>query len=216
MRRGFFITGTDTNVGKTVVSSILCVGAGAAYWKPIQTGSNDGCDSDFLRKWTSNVFPEVYRFREPLSPHAAAKLEDSGISIDKIITSFPNTEDQIIAEGAGGIMVPLNEHHFMVDMIYAIKLPAIIVTSSSLGTINHTLLTLEALNLRNISIAGVVMVGERNNQNRIAIETYGQVPVIGEVLPCKHFTQAWMREEYQKFEMSIVSERSLSYASAEI
>src|SRR5690348_13130709 len=101
MKEGYFVTGTDTDVGKTVVSAILCAGMRAAYWKPVQTGTEECCDSDFVRRWTPNILPEIYKLKAPLSPHAAASLEDVHISFEKIVSSKPVKNCPIIVEGAG-------------------------------------------------------------------------------------------------------------------
>jgi dethiobiotin synthase len=208
MNDGYFITGTDTGVGKTVVSAILCSGMRAAYWKPIQTGAKADCDSRFLEEFSSKVFPELYKLREPLSPHAAAQLEGVDVSLRKIVSSRPSPESPLIIEGAGGVLVPLNDRHFMIDLISEIGFPTIVVSRSTLGTINHTLLTLEALRQRKVLIAGVVLVGPRTSQNRYAIETHGRVPVLGEVLPTRSFSRTWMVSEFQKFNLPENSVRS--------
>jgi dethiobiotin synthase len=212
MKNGYFVTGTDTGVGKTVVSAILCSGMQADYWKPVQTGTNESCDSEFLKDFSKTIFPEAYKLREPLSPHAAARLESVDISLEKILAAGPSTIRSLIVEGAGGVLVPLNEHHLMIDLIQKIELPAIIVSRSTLGTINHTLLTLEALRYRKIPIAGIVMVGPSNPQNRDALEKYGRAPVVGEVLPTEVFSKSWMRSEFEKFALPQIFERNLTHA----
>jgi dethiobiotin synthase len=212
MKNGYFVTGTDTGVGKTVVSAILCSGMQADYWKPVQTGTNESRDSEFLKDFSKTIFPEAYKLREPLSPHAAARLENVDISLEKIVAACPSTTGSLIVEGAGGVLVPLNEHHLMIDLIQKIELPAIVVSRSTLGTINHTLLTLEALRNRQISIAGIVMVGPANPQNRDALEKYGRAPVVGEVLPTEVFSKFWMQNEFKKFALPQILERNLSHA----
>lgn len=179
MVKALFVTGTDTDVGKTVVSAALTHGLKAVYWKPIQTG--EVSDAEWVGKMTGRVcLPEVYRLKAPLSPHAAAELE--GVSITLKGIQLPSARP-LVVEGAGGVMVPLNERELMRDLIKQLALPALIVARSTLGTINHTLMTLLALREYQIPILGVVMNGPKNRGNREAIEYYGKVKVIGEVEP---------------------------------
>jgi dethiobiotin synthase len=186
------VTGTDTGVGKTVVSAILCARLGAGYWKPIQTGMET--DSATIRKWmpSTEVFREAYSLAEPLSPHAAAKMEGIEISLAKIVASKPNCLRPMVIEGAGGVLVPINDRDFIIDLLAALKFPAVVVSRSGLGTINHTLLTLSALRAKQIPIAGVVMVGESNAKNRETIESFGNVQVIGEVPICSEISRRWI------------------------
>ncbi len=171
-----FITGTDTNVGKTLISSWIALHTGFSYFKPIQTGTRDGSDSFEVQKLSdTKIYPESYAYKEPLSPHLAAKLENDMIDIEKII--LPEASNLII-EGAGGVLVPINDTYLMVDLIEKLGAPVILVARTTLGTINHTLLSLEALRSRNIEVAGVIMNGENNIQNSNAIEVYGRTSVL--------------------------------------
>jgi len=182
-----FVSGTDTDIGKTVVSGVLVAGLKARYWKPVQTGLRDGTDSDWIRARTGipahYVFPETYTLEEPLSPHAAAALEDVHIDLDDFSLPRVPPGEALIVEGAGGIMVPLNKDHYMLDLVKRLGLPVLLVATSGLGTINHTLLSLAQLRRSDIEIAGVVMNGPRNPGNREAIERYGAVDVVAEVEP---------------------------------
>ncbi len=178
--RGLFVTGTDTGIGKTVVSAaLLTQAAGAHYWKPVQTGIEEDDDAAEVARLTGVAPTEApaYRLRNPVSPHLAAAR--AGVRIDLDWLTAWTTEDQHVwvVEGAGGVLVPLNDDTLTVVLIKRLALPALIVARSALGTINHTLLTLEALRSRSITIAGVVMVGEANIDNRTAVEHYGQVKV---------------------------------------
>jgi dethiobiotin synthase len=182
--RGFFVTGTDTNVGKTVVSACLAVAWNASYWKPVQTGlAEDPGDTATVAALAGlaadRVLPPVYAFRAPLSPHAAAAAEHAAIDLDTI--ARPATSRVLIVEGAGGVLVPLNSSTLMIDLIDRLGLPTILVARSTLGTINHTLLSLEALRARRLAIAGVVMNGPPDAGNRSTIERYGRVRVIAEL-----------------------------------
>jgi dethiobiotin synthetase len=174
-----FIAGTDTDIGKTLVSTWLCLHTGFDYFKPIQTGSRHGTDSQSVKEMTnSKVHKESYLYKEPLSPHLAAKLENSEIDLSAI--KLPNTE-KLIVEGAGGLLVPINKHSLMIDLIKQLAIPVILVASSRLGTINHTLLSLEAMRSRGVKTLGVIVNGEKNQDNCDAIEFYGKVSVLAQL-----------------------------------
>jgi len=179
--KGVFVTGTDTDVGKTMVSAWLVKSWQADYWKPVQSGCLTDSDSDTVRKLnpTAVFHPPAYLLKEPLSPHAAAERDEVRISLDAI--HLPQTTNTLVVEGAGGALVPLNEREMMTDLMAALGLPVVIVARSGLGTINHTLLTIEALRRRDIAVAGVILNGPPNAANRAAIEQYGQVRVVGEL-----------------------------------
>jgi dethiobiotin synthetase len=180
-----FVTGTDTGIGKTLVSAIILSGLNGKYWKPVQSGLDGITDTEWVKEKTGlddlHFFPETYRLRQPLSPHASAKADGICIELDNF--KIPQTlgTETLIIEGAGGIMVPLNEKEFMIDLIKKCNSPALIVAKSTLGTINHTLLSINQLRSYCVDIAGVVMNGPRNNSNRDAIERFGNVKVIAEI-----------------------------------
>ncbi|MGL9762755.1 MAG: dethiobiotin synthase [Wolbachia sp.] len=174
-----FVTGTDTDVGKTTISSWLCLHTGYLYFKPIQTGSILGTDSHQISNLTNaNVYKENFVYKRLLSPHLAASLENDSINIDRI--SLPKTHNLII-EGAGGVLVPINKTTLMVDLIKKLAIPTVLVARSTLGTINHTLLSLEALRARNIPILVVILNGLLSQDNLEAIEFYGRVQVLASV-----------------------------------
>lgn len=179
----YFITGTDTEIGKTVASAWVMLHKGTKYWKPIQSGLEDETDSQVIRRLTGcneeDIFPSRYELKQPLSPHEAARRD--GIEMDLEDFECPVTLDPLIIEGAGGLMVPLNDQDFMIDLIWHLNFPTILVCRSGLGTINHTLLSLEALRSRDLEVAGVIMVGEQSPHNRKAIEDYGDVTILGEI-----------------------------------
>jgi dethiobiotin synthetase len=196
----FFITGTGTDVGKTVVSGILLTGLEAKYWKPIQSG--EPSDTNFLRKITGlpdeNFIAERHVFEHPVSPHLAAKLSGKQIELkDFELPEHPNSH--LIVEGAGGLLVPLNEQHLMIDLIDHLQLPVIIVAQSGLGTINHTLLTVNALNARHIPILGVVMNGELHESNREAIEHFGKVSVIAQCEPLPELNEQTLASAFREY-----------------
>lgn len=181
-----FVTATDTGVGKTVVSAALCQAWGAAYWKPVQTGANTGdSDTNIVQKLAElppeRVFAPGRVYGDPSAPERAADLEGQRVAVADLIVPQPNMP--LVVEGAGGVLVPLNEVEDMTDLMQAFATPAIVVARSTLGTINHTLLTLEALRLRKIPVLGVILNGPPAKHNRQAIERHGQVPVLAELTP---------------------------------
>jgi dethiobiotin synthase len=199
MFRGIFVTGTDTNVGKTVVSAALMVRyrdeAPLKYWKPIQTGIEHDDDSaevarlvgvgrGFTPRPVGEIFDCGVRLPRPVSPHLAAHLAGTRITVRSLLETLPgDTDTRWIVEGAGGMLVPINERETMADLMRALDLPVLIAARSTLGTINHTVLTIESLRRRMLRVAGVVMVGDPNDENRLAIEKYGAAEVIAQ-MPC--------------------------------
>lgn len=183
MSQGFFITGTDTDVGKTVASAWAMLHLEADYWKPVQCGFDPSTDIKSVQAMTGlpaeRFHAECYRLGAPLSPHEAAKRE--GVQIDMMAFTLPKTDRPLIVEGAGGLMVPLNKNFFVVDLITHLNLSAILVCRSGLGTINHTLLSLEALAARGITVEGIIMSGEKSPHNREALEEYGHIPILAEL-----------------------------------
>jgi dethiobiotin synthase len=179
----FFITGTDTGVGKTVASSLLCAALDAMYWKPIQTGTREDSDTKTVLRLAgiprTRIVPEAYRFAPPVSPHLAARLAGVRISLRTIRLPRMDARRSLIVEGAGGAMVPINERQLMVDLMKRLRLPVLLVARTSLGTINHTLLSLAALRAARVDVRGVILAGARNQENRAAIEKYGRAPVVG-------------------------------------
>lgn len=161
MKKQYFVTGIGTEIGKTVVSATLVKALDAYYWKPVQSGDLHFTDSDRVRDWSgipaSRVHPEAYRLQLPQSPHASAAAEGVRISLDRF--QLPMTDGNLIVEGAGGLMVPLNEQHCMIDLIARLGLPVVLVSRHYLGSINHTLLSIEALRNRGIPIAALVFNG---------------------------------------------------------
>lgn len=181
--RQFVVAGTDTGAGKTVVSAILAAGLQATYWKPIQSGLAETTDSELVRALSARpaecLLPEAYRLQTPISPHASAALE--GVVIDVARLRLPQVAGRLIVEGAGGLMVPINDQTLLIDLIKGWGLPVLLVARSRIGTINHTLLSLAALRAYGIAVVGVVMSGPPDAVGRLAIERYGQVRVLAEV-----------------------------------
>ncbi|MBN2420506.1 MAG: dethiobiotin synthase [Deltaproteobacteria bacterium] len=198
-----FVTGTDTGVGKTLVSAILLAGLNGKYWKPVQSGLEDITDTWWIKEKTglddSHFFPETYRLRLPLSPHASAEADGIRIELDSF--KVPQTRDRetLIIEGAGGLMVPLNEKEMMIDLIKRCDAPALVVARSALGTINHTLLSIGQLRSYGIGIAGVVMNGPKNSSNRDAIEGFGNVTVIAEIEEIKEINIRSLKNSFKDY-----------------
>ena len=191
MLRGLFVTGTDTGVGKTVVSAALIhryqSKVPLQYWKPIQTGAEIDDDTTEVRRLAGptgvRILDPGVRFPAPASPHLAAELAGRAIDLGRLTDHIgPSLEtDRWIVEGAGGVSVPINASEMMTDLMTRLGLPVLVVTRSSLGTINHTLLTLECLRARSLVVAGVVMVGEASLHNQAAIEHYGRITVLAQM-----------------------------------
>jgi dethiobiotin synthetase len=200
MNRGFVVTGTDTGVGKTVVAAGLAgfLGAGhlgARYWKPIQAGLDDETDSDLVRRLTeggAQVLPEAWRLTTPCSPHEAARID--GVRIDPAALALPAGDGPLIVEGAGGVLVPVNEQALMVDLFAGWGLPVVLVARTTLGTINHSLLSLEALRARGITVAGVIFSGDTNPASEEAIASFGQCRHLGRLPRLDPLTPAALAE----------------------
>lgn len=199
---GYFVTGTDTNVGKTVLSALLVAALEAVYWKPVQTGAGQGTDRVSVRAWseaTEDQLPlERYRFDPPISPHLASREVGARIVLDAFGFPAAPAGRKWIVEGAGGVMVPLNERQLMRDLMLQIGFPVIVAARTTLGTINHTLLTLAALRDARLSICGVALVGDENVENRRAIEHYGNVRVIGHIPILEKINRAALLDVYEK------------------
>jgi dethiobiotin synthase len=195
MSRGLFVTGTDTNVGKTAVAAALMLRyrdrVSLRYWKPIQTGIEADDDTATVvrlgRCRDGEVIHDGLRLAKPVSPHLAARWSGITIAIDPLVAirRAAPPEPAWIVEGAGGVLVPINDRETIADLIAALDLAAVVAARTALGTINHTLLTLEALRRRGIPIAGIVLIGPPDLDARDAIVAHGKVAVLGEM---PHFT----------------------------
>ena len=185
MSRGVFVAGTDTDAGKTIVAAALVAALGALYWKPVQSGLDDlpGGDSAVVASLTGHDpadFPApVYAFRAPLAPDQAAALE--GLRIDPQRLALPALERCLVVEAAGGLLVPLDDRTLMIDLARSLALPIVLAARTGLGTLNHTLLSLEALARRGLPVAGVVFSGPDHPRNLETIRRLGGVPVLGRI-----------------------------------
>jgi dethiobiotin synthetase len=202
MPERFFVTGTDTGVGKTVVSALLSAALDAYYWKPIQTGTREGTDRRTVERLgelpRAKLLPETYRFSPPVSPHLAARKAGVTIELRKIQMPEIGLKENLIVEGAGGALVPINETQLMTDLMKHLGLPVLLVARTALGTINHTLLSLAALRSAGLNVRGVIMVGKPNTENRKAIEHYGQIGVVGTIPWLKKIDRGTLLNAFQK------------------
>lgn len=179
----YIIAGIGTEIGKTFISSILTESLQADYWKPIQSGALDFTDTDTVRSLISNektVFhPEEYRLNQPMSPHAAAAIDGVVIELSKF--QLPQTDNYLIVELAGGIMVPLNDQETNLDLIKKLNIPVILISKNYLGSINHTLLSIEILKMNDIEVKGLIFNGEQNKYSEDFILNYSKLACLGRV-----------------------------------
>lgn len=179
MSKPLFITGIGTDVGKTIVSAVIVEALQADYWKPIQSGDLDNSDTMKVRRLVSNaksVFhPEAYRLTQPFSPHKSADLDGVEIDINQIVV--PQTSNQLIIEGAGGLMVPLNNKHLIIDLIAGLDGEVILVSRNYLGSINHTLLSADVLKSRGIHVKALIFNGEPDHYSEDIIARQTGLPV---------------------------------------
>jgi dethiobiotin synthetase len=201
------VTGTDTDVGKTVFCAGLTRLLDGAYWKPVQAGLAGETDAEVVRRLAElpadRVLPEAWRLQTPASPHLAAEID--GVSIDPDRLSMPQTSRPLIVEGAGGLLVPLTRRTLLIEVIARWGAPVVLCARTRLGTINHTLLSIEALRRRSIPLLGVALLGEAHAENQRIIEALGEVRVLGR-LPhldpltpstlSSAFAQAFARESF--------------------
>ncbi len=174
----FYLTGTDTDVGKTISAAVLCAALDLAYWKPVQAGLDEETDSELVARLSGvRVYPERWRLKRPASPHAAA--DDEGLRVQLEDFTLPDAS-RLLVEGAGGYQVPYAHHPLLWqgDLMAHLKLPVVVVARTGLGTLNHTLLTLRALRADGHAIAGLVMVGDEHVENQRDLQAMGEVPIL--------------------------------------
>ncbi len=172
---GVFVSGTDTEIGKTLLAGILTKAWNASYWKPVQSGMEERTDSQWVAQWVGaeHVLPEGYLLQRPLSPNQSAAKEGRSLDLDRL--ELPRKPRPLVVEGAGGLLVPLNRNALMIDLIQRTGLPVILAARASLGTINHSLLSIEALRERGIALAGVVLIGDPHPDNAADIQHFGKL-----------------------------------------
>lgn len=207
MRSPIVVSGTDTGVGKTVFAAGLAGFLDGAYWKPVQAGLEEETDSETVLRLSGlpvdRILPEAWRLRTPASPHLAADID--GVAIDPDALAVPQIERTLVIEGAGGLMVPLTRCALLIDVFAGWRAPVVLCARTALGTINHTLLSIEALRRRDIPILGVALIGEAHEENRRIIAEMGGVRVLGRLprldplTPAKlqsAFASAFRREDF--------------------
>jgi dethiobiotin synthetase len=195
-KQPIFISGIDTGIGKTLVSAILTEKLNADYWKPIQSGDLDSSDTLKVKSLISNkvthFFPEAYALTQPFSPHKSAALDKITINLENIV--LPKTDNQLIIEGAGGLMVPLNDNFLIIDLIKQLNARVILVTKHYLGSINHTLLSLHALKKYGIPVMGIIFNGDKDIYSKSYILEYSEVPDLGQIPEFKTINKKTVKE----------------------
>jgi dethiobiotin synthetase len=178
-----FVTGIGTDIGKTVVSAVLVEALKADYWKPVQTGSFFSRDTVEVKRVTTNTksqfHPESYLLKQPMSPHAAAELEGVEIQMEQI--NLPVTTNHLVIEGAGGLMVPLNKKYFMIDLIEKFDAEVVLVVKNYLGSINHTLLSIDVMKARGLKIMGIIINEEPHTLSENIILQYSGLKLLGRI-----------------------------------
>lgn len=196
-----FITGTGTDVGKTLVAAIVTEALQADYWKPVQAGFSDGTDSLRIQQLITNnetiIHPELYKLKMAASPHLAAEAENIKISIKNIVHHLPKTKNTLIVEGAGGLMVPLNKNKFVLHLIRKLKTKVIIVSKNELGSINHSLLTAAILKKEKIDVAGWIF-NEQYLHYENEIAKWSGYPAIASIKHLHEITRETIKAESEK------------------
>ncbi len=204
--KGLVVAGIGTDVGKTVVSAALCVALKADYWKPVLSGIATAAGDDeviqyLLGEQGSRIHPCAYRFKAPLSPHVAAAQEGVAISLEKF--ELPESDRPIVVELAGGVLVPMSDEFTNMELVGRFDLPVVVVSRHYLGSINHTLLTLEALRSRGIPVMGVVFNGEELPDSERIIERMGEVRVLGRIPSLAEVTPETIRVAAQGLSIAL-------------
>jgi dethiobiotin synthetase len=181
--RKIFVTGIGTDVGKTVVSAILTEALEADYWKPVQAGDLDNSDSINVERFISNektvIHPEGMKLNSPMSPHAAAAIDKVALKLSDF--QLPKTANHLIVEGAGGLMVPLNDKDLIIDLIQHLDIEVVLVSQNYLGSINHTILSIDALKNRGISVLGIIFNGSQNVETEQYVLNYSGLKCLGRI-----------------------------------
>jgi dethiobiotin synthetase len=201
----FIVSGTDTGIGKTVFSAALTHALQAHYWKPVQSGLEEETDSEVVERMggvpRARILPEAYRLKMPASPHLSARFDNVPIEPELLLP--PETDGPLVIEGAGGLLVPLTDTLLFVDIFARWRIPLILCARTSLGTINHTLLSLEALRLRAIPVHGVVFIGDENRENQRIIADIGRVRSLGRLPRIPEMTAEALHDAFaQQFDLA--------------
>jgi len=200
-----FVAGTGTGVGKTVTAAVLTETLHADYWKPVQCGNLEQTDTNVVQSLVSNhvtkFYPETYLLRTPSSPHFAAKQE--GVEINPVKINAPENEIRTVIEGAGGLMVPLSKDYLVIDLIKHLGASVVLVSKNYLGSINHTLLSIESLKQREIDVLGIVFNGENFFDNEEIIQHFTNVSLLGEIETAGQLNKEFVKEQAQKLKLSL-------------
>ncbi|PTX60050.1 dethiobiotin synthetase [Kordia periserrulae] len=203
MQKKIFVTGISTEVGKTVASAIITEALEADYWKPVQAGDLNNSDSHKIEKYITNqktkIHPNSYALNTPMSPHASAAIDNLVIQLDKI--QEPTTKNHLVIEGAGGILVPLNDEHTILDIIKP-EYHVIVVSRHYLGSINHTLLTVNLLKEKGFNVS-IIFSGAQHPTTESIIEKMTNVPIIGRIDEEPYFDQNVIREYAELFKSNL-------------
>ncbi|MCB9223591.1 MAG: dethiobiotin synthase [Crocinitomicaceae bacterium] len=207
MSKRIFVTGIGTEIGKTFVSAVICEALLADYWKPLQAGELDDLDSlwvrDFISNDVSEFHTEKFLLSEPLSPHAAARLDGIKISLDDFKT--PKTDNTLVIEGAGGLMVPLNdEGDMMIDLIPKLADTVVLVSMNYLGSINHTLMSAELLKQRNIPVMGIIFNGDPNPETEEIILSYTGLKCLGKIPMADSDIKEFVKEQAERLKANFL------------
>jgi dethiobiotin synthetase len=199
MNRRIVVTGTDTGIGKTVFAAGLADMIGACYWKPIQSGLEGETDSEIVARLgglsSKRILSECYRLKTPVSPHQSAAIDGVNIEIDRL--DVPDTGGRpLVIEGAGGLMVPLDRSTLYIDVFARWRFPVVLCAPTALGTINHSLLSIEALRRREIELLGIAFIGESHPESERAICEIGRVKRLGRLPRLSTLTQSSLREAF--------------------
>jgi dethiobiotin synthetase len=199
MKRHIVVAGTDTEIGKTVFAAGLAGLLGASYWKPIQSGLAGETDSQTVARLgglsCDRILPERYRLKTPASPHQAAAID--GVRIDMAALDLPDTGARLVIEGSGGLLVPLDRATLYIDVFVRWRLPVVLCARTALGTINHSLLSIEALRHRNIALLGIAFLGEANPESERAICEIGRVRRLGRLPRLAPLTRGTLRAAFE-------------------
>ena len=197
------VTGTDTGIGKTIVSAGLVQALGASYWKPVQSGLEEETDSEIVARLAGGpVLPEAVRLELPASPHISAEAE--GVRIDHAALSLPETPRPLVVEGAGGLMVPLDDETTFLDLFARWGAPVVLVARTALGTINHALLSLSALRARGVPVAGVIFSGEAAPRVERTIAEMGHAAHLGRLGRLDPLTPETLRSGFESIDMAAI------------
>jgi dethiobiotin synthetase len=192
------VTGTDTDVGKTVFAAGLAGALAARYWKPVQAGTTPTTDRESVAELSGlpagHILPEAYRLETPASPHLAARRDGLTIELERL--ALPVGEGPLVVEGAGGVLVPLSEKLLMADLFAHWGAPVILCARTGLGTINHSLLSIEALRARGVPIAGVAFIGEAHAENERIVPLLGKIPSLGRLPRLEPLTRETLRQAF--------------------